>query len=151
MAIDQPKFVTISGSFRKYKPEIDLAIQEFRDYGFTVLAPDLGWLQVPRHRILSLSEKGFRPLPSEVNMSILEIENRFLNCVRQSNLLYVVNPAGYIGNSAALEVGFAMALGIPVYCQELTDMNLDIDPIWRERMSQIAVASISEVAKNFES
>jgi len=55
----------VSGSFRKFKQEIDTAIDELTDYGVTVLAPNKGWLYIPPQRLYSSDYKEFRPLPAE--------------------------------------------------------------------------------------
>ncbi len=57
----------VSGSF-KFKPEIDLAIDEFADLGVIVLEPAKGWLYRDPHIIIA--GPSFRPLPNEVNIPI---------------------------------------------------------------------------------
>lgn len=44
-----------------------------------------------------------------------EIESAHLQAIRKSDFLYVVNPGGYIGPSATMEIGYALALSVPIY------------------------------------
>ncbi|HYM64999.1 MAG TPA: hypothetical protein VES68_00735, partial [Candidatus Sulfotelmatobacter sp.] len=96
----------ISGSFDKFKPEIDEAIDTFRDLGVNVLAPAKGWLYVASHRLPEIKNQGFRPLPSEIGKGIREIEEDFLTSLARSDFHYVVNINGYIGTMTAFEMGF---------------------------------------------
>ena len=134
----------VSGSFRKFKPEIDLAIEELNDLGVTVLAPDKGWLYIPPQRILNPTDYEFRRLPSEEGMSIKEIEDDFLSSVRKSDFLYVVNLEGYIGETVSMEIGFALALDIPVFLQEKMSQFLDLDERWDEIKHRLKVCTIQE-------
>lgn len=104
----------ISGSFDKSKPEIDRAIDEFTELGVKVLAPNKGWL------IVSQSQKniGFRPLKTELYMTTKEIEEVFLKGIENSDFLYLVDMHGYVGNSAAFEMGYAFGREIPIYARE---------------------------------
>jgi NTP pyrophosphatase (non-canonical NTP hydrolase) len=45
-----------------------------------------------------------------------EIESFHLQAIRKSDFLYVVNPGGYIGPSTTMEVGYALALSVPIFC-----------------------------------
>ena len=66
----------ISGSF-KFKPEIDSMREAFADNNITVIAPDEGWLYIPK-LVVSGSKNQFRPLPTEQGMTVREIEDRFI-------------------------------------------------------------------------
>lgn len=135
----------VAGSFFKFKPEIDRAIDELAGHGVIVLAPEKGWLYVPPQRILFPDERQFRPLPSERGMNVRQIEDEFLRSLSQSDFVYVVNPGGYVGNTVSMEIGVAIALGIPVYAQEPLSIDLDKDPVWAERVSQIQSLAIGEI------
>lgn len=132
----------ISGSF-KFKPEIDLLIEEFNDLGVTVLSPEKGWLYIPKYRIL---KPEFRPLPLERNMSIKTIEDNFLIGINQSDFLYVASFEGYIGESTSMEIGFAFAKQIPVYSIQKI-INIENDLWFGEVLNRIKVKSPSEVIK----
>lgn len=136
----------ISGSF-KFKPEIDALHDEFADYGIAVLEPTKGWQPLPFGSIIM---PDFRPLPVERGMSIDAIEQRFLDAIKKSDFSYVYNPESYIGLSAALEMGFAIGEGKPIYAKEtpdfleLSDGDLNQKAYYEKR---IAVASIAEIAR----
>lgn len=140
----------VSGSFKKFKPEIDLAIEELGDLGVTVLAPGKGWLYIPPQRILNPTDYEFRPLPSEKGMSIKGIEDDFLSSVRKSDFLYVVNPEGYIGEVVNMEIGFALALDIPVFLQEKASQFLDLDERWDEIKHRLKACTIKEAIAEVE-
>lgn len=123
----------VAGSFEKFKKEIDLCIDEFQDFGVMVLAPEKGWVFKPPQRLYRLQDRIFRPLPKEMGMSARQIEDSFLEAILNSDFVYVVNPDGYVGNTVSFEIGFAIALGIPVYAQQLIDTQLDPDAVWLER------------------
>lgn len=144
-------FCCISGSFSKHKPEIDQAIKEFNDLEVIVLEPAPGWLAKPQVLRLNpdYNPNVFRPLPNEVGLSPKQIEDRFLRALRQSNFLYLENPSGYIGPSACLEIGFALAQSKPVFARFPPDKSLDIDPFFDLRLRQIKVLSPPEVVSFF--
>ena len=122
----------VSGSFAKFKPEIDLAIDEFRDLGVNILAPEKGWLIRPVFRQYNVKNfKYFRPLPLEIGKTLKGVEDDYLTALSKSNFVYVVNPEGFIGNSVSLEIGFALGKNIPIYSEKpiLSDADVDIELI----------------------
>jgi NTP pyrophosphatase (non-canonical NTP hydrolase) len=58
----------------------------------------------------------FVRLPGEQAESERDIEARHLAAMRGADLVWLHAPDGYVGTSGALELGHAMALGIPVFC-----------------------------------
>lgn len=137
----------VSGSFSKFKPEIDRAIDELTDLKVTVLAPNKGWLLIPPTRNYSKDKNSFRPLPSERGMDIKQIEDAFLSAIKDSDFVYVINPDGYIGNVVSFELGFAMSLDIPIYSQFPISNLLDPNPDWAKRISDIPTVSIQEAIR----
>lgn len=133
----------ISGSF-KFKPEIDLLIEEFRDLHVKVLAPEKGWLVVPKPIIIA---PIFRPLPSERNMSIRAVEDSFLKSIIDSTFLYVADINGYTGNSVNFEIGFALEKEKPIYAYEKIN-NEENDLKYEELLKQIKIMSPVEVVKD---
>jgi hypothetical protein len=107
----------VSGSFDKHKSEIDRTIEEFKDLGVTVLAPETGWILKPIHRILTPENNLFRPLPTEQDMTIRQIEDSFLAALANSHFQYLENPDGYVGLAVALELGFGIAKGKQIFCR----------------------------------
>ena len=138
----------VSGSFFKFKPEIDRTIDEFRDLGITVLAPEKGWLFIP-NRIQRAKYMEFRPLPSERKMSIRQIEDSFLLKIKQADFHYIANFEGYLGPSSALEIGFAMACGVPSFSVEQIKLDEPND-LWLKKITgKIKIAAPKEVKRLF--
>ena len=100
---------TFSGSYTKALKEIGRKLDEFSRAGIEVLAPENARYS---HTVVDFvyleGEKG----------SPLEREREHLSLIARSDLLYVVNPKGYLGKSTLIEIGYAVALGIPVYSME---------------------------------
>ena len=96
----RPARVTISGSFTKHWKEIHSVVEQFRELNAEVMSPTNG----PPVR----EEDGFVYLREDVG-SPDTLERRHLQAIRKSDLLYIVNPNGYLGSSVALEIGYALA------------------------------------------
>lgn len=143
MAKEYELSTCISGSF-KFKPEIDLLIEEFQDLHVKVRAPEKGWLVVPRPIIVAPS---FRPLPSERNMSIRTVEDSFLKSIMDSTFLYVADINGYTGRSTNFEMGFALGKEKPIYAYEKIN-NEENDLEYEELLKQIKVLSPTETVKD---
>jgi len=139
----------VSGSIRKFKPEIDTTIDEFTALGVRVLSPEKGWILKPQWRIVTLEDSQFRRLPGEKGMSIREIEDHFLKCLAGSHFVYIENPEGYAGIIVSMETGFAMALGKPVYSRYPISSELDPDPLWKQRISQVQVLTPEQVVMEY--
>jgi hypothetical protein len=135
---------SVSGSFIKFKPEIDLIIDEFTDLKVTVLAPSKGWLYIPR-RVFKAKDFGFRPLLKERGMSIRQVEDDFLESIRESDFLYVANFEGYVGNSVSFEIGFAIACGVPVFSREPIKINSGEEPWLSNVLKEVKVATPGQV------
>lgn len=57
--------------------------------------------------------------PSESDEPACEIEGRHLAAVRAADFVWLHCPDGYVGTSAAMEVGYAHAIGVPVITDRL--------------------------------
>jgi NTP pyrophosphatase (non-canonical NTP hydrolase) len=100
---------TISGSFNKHLDKIQDKIRELQGEGIEVLSPKLSRPFSCEGRFVRLeTDKG---TPGEIEFGHLE-------GIARSDFLYVVNPGGYVGKSVALEIGYALSRGIPVYSLE---------------------------------
>jgi len=96
---------------------------------------------------------GFVLLEGETG-SPKEIQAGHMRAIRQSDFLYVVNPGGNLGTSATLEIGFALALGIPVFClapptEWVIDIFLTVEPDVnriRERLTDVAAETVPKRA-----
>lgn len=99
-------YATVSGSFNKFLQQIEEAVNSISALGIIVLSP-ITTKEVHR-------SKGFVTLEGDRG-SPRQIEKQHLQAITGSDFLYIVNPEGYIGNSVAFEVGYALSKGIPVY------------------------------------
>lgn len=95
--------VTISGSFRKHLEYILKIRHRLIEMGIEVLSPRFIAPQNPGDEFVIFS--------GEEGMSPLELERHHLHAIEQSDALVVCDPAGYVGASALIEIGYAQALG----------------------------------------
>ncbi len=98
--------VTVSGSFHRHLAAIQAAVESLVEAGAQVLSPS-------DPRVVD-SFGPFLFVASDLRRSIRGIQNRHLEAIRSSSFLWLECPDGYVGQSAALELGFAVALGVPV-------------------------------------
>lgn len=109
--------VTVSGSFRRHMAAIYDAVNELVDVGVDVLSP-----ADPRV-VDQIGEFVF--VASDRVRSIKMVEDRHLECILASDFLWLVAPDGYVGQSASMELGYAIAQGVPIFCADLpTDGTL---------------------------
>ena len=101
--------IVISGSYRKhFERIIDCKIQ-FEEAGAKVLRP------VGKE---ILSQQG-NVVRLEGDPETVEgIEAAQLRAIANSDLLYVVNPGGYLGPATTLEIGYAYRAGLPIITSE---------------------------------
>ncbi|MGH9199650.1 MAG: hypothetical protein ACRD2A_00245 [Vicinamibacterales bacterium] len=134
--------VTVSGSFHRFMLEIERVVQEFTARGVRILSP--AHPKVVDH----LGEFLF--VASDRVRSIRLVQDRHLTSIAESDFVWLVSPDGYVGQSAAMEIGFAVARGIPVLSTVLpTDLTLrryitkvsSIDVAIAGRTPQLAASS----------
>jgi NTP pyrophosphatase (non-canonical NTP hydrolase) len=105
--------IVLSGSFRKDLAGLAREFEELRDLGFRILSPT---------NIRVVSERdGFVFMEGEEGTAPEAIELRHLDAIKRSAFVWLHAPGGYVGPSAALEVGFARASGIPVYSRVMPE------------------------------
>ncbi len=109
--MDAPLSVVISGSFRKHLEGINATGKAFADIGVEVLSPKLSNVINPGHE--------FALLESDDTHDPKTLEQRHLDAITNADALYVFDPEGYVGLSATLEIGWALALGKPIFCKEV--------------------------------
>ena len=110
--------VTVSGSFRRHMGTIYEVVRDFVELGAEVLSP-------ADPRIVDTIDE-FVFVASDRVRSIKMVQDRHLECIRASDFLWIVAPDGYVGQSASMEIGYAVANQVPVFCQNrLTDVTLD--------------------------
>lgn len=103
--------VTVSASFNRFLREMQYAIEELSDEGAEVLSPrrPTPYRELNNGFLLLGGDKEYS------NLSVKSVQDRHLACIAWSDFLWVICPDGYIGNSAAMEIGAAIAAGIPIY------------------------------------
>ena len=101
--------VTVSGSFRKHLGRMRDVIRELQRAGVEVASP--------RSVRAERETRGFVRLEGDKG-SARQIELGHLKALLSSDVLYVVNPEGYVGTSTALEIGAAISASIPVFTLE---------------------------------
>jgi len=112
-----PLKVTLSGSFHK-DPE-GLA----RDYRELVR----NQCQVLSPRSLDFEDDSLLFVRHTVERedSMRRIEEHHLQAIELSDFLWLHSPMGYVGVSGAMEIGYALAKGIPVFCaMDIEDQTL---------------------------
>lgn len=102
--------VVISGSYRKHFSRIWQCRQEFEQAGVNVLRPATDEVLVESGTMVRLAGD-----PETVE----GIEAAQLTAISSSELLYVVNPGGYLGPATTLEIGYAHRAGLPIITSEV--------------------------------
>jgi NTP pyrophosphatase (non-canonical NTP hydrolase) len=109
--------VVISGSFRKDIEGLKRLYERFTDLHCTVLSPTT--VDVEKE------VEGFVYMRGEEAQSPLQLERRHLDAIDQADFVWLHAPEGYVGLSGSLEIGYATAVGTPVFCDvELQDVTL---------------------------
>jgi len=102
--------VVISGSFRRSFDGISKTVKMFEDMGIDVLSPKASKVTNPGEE--------FAILETDDTNDPKTLEQRHLDAITASDALYLYNPDGYIGDSSKMELGWAIALGKPIFCKE---------------------------------
>lgn len=103
--------IVISGSFRKHFHGISSLIQEFEKLDVHVLSPQVGQVMNPQNEVSDthgIDDQKTR-------------EKQHLAAIEQADALYLYNENGYLEASMALELGWALALGKPIYAKESSE------------------------------
>lgn len=108
---------TVSGSFRRAMGAVQNVVEELVAHGAFVLSPS-----DPR----VVDQFGdFVFVASDRVRHIRTVQGRHLASIAASDFLWLVAPEGYVGVSAAMEIGFAAANDIPVFSDEVpSDLTL---------------------------
>lgn len=103
--------IVISGSFRRYFDGISETGRAFEALGIDVLSPKAS-------KVINPGEE-FAVLETDDTDDPKTLEQRHLDAIAVADALYLYDPDGYIGDSSKMELGWAIALGKPVFCKEL--------------------------------
>ena len=102
--------VVLSGSYRKDFESLKATYEELRDLGCEVLSPS---------NVVAVREvDGFVFMHGEDSQLPDDIEARHLDAIQKANFVWLHAPQGYVGPTASLEIGFARAVGVPVFARE---------------------------------
>ncbi|HEX4114724.1 MAG TPA: hypothetical protein VHY18_02500 [Solirubrobacteraceae bacterium] len=112
----KPARAVICGSFRREVAVLQADFQELEATGCEVLSP--------RDVRFVAEVDGFVLAEHELDQAPEAIEHRHLESLRQADFVWLHAPAGYVGASAAMELGIAGELGLPVYSR-----NMPTDPV----------------------
>lgn len=127
----------ISGSFRKHLAAIGDARKSFENSGIEVLAPLTQEVAGENDEFVFLSTDD-----ATKEGSVLEQE--FMDNIRKADFLYVANVGGYVGQSAAAEMGVAITHGIPVVVAEtIKNFSPDVPDATQELLRKCVHGELS--------
>lgn len=107
--------VVISGTFRRDRPGLERLYHELVTTGCQVLSP----------RRMEFDDGEFVRDKAEQKLEAKSIEDTHLVALEQSDMVWLHAPGGYVGCSGALEIGYALAKGIPIFSnQPVSDVSL---------------------------
>ena len=109
--IELDKSCVIIGSFRKHMKVMQNVISKFESAGISVLSPKNGSVKNPGDEFVLLNYD-----PPELTEG--EIQTIVLKKMEKASFTYLINPEGYLGKSAAFEVGYGIAMGIKLIAME---------------------------------
>jgi hypothetical protein len=99
--------VVVSGSFHRHMEKITAAVHEFAARSVRVLSP-------ADPRVVAYQGE-FLFVASDPVRSVRLVQDRHLDCIRAASFLWLVCPDGYVGLSAAMEIGAAREAGVPIF------------------------------------
>lgn len=107
------KSVVICGS-RRFKPEMREFAAKLKKAGIIVYEP-----------YLHSGQKEWKSLSDDYKKFIaLGLTHDHFYKIKMADVVFVYNKGGYSGNSTTLELGYAMALGKPIYALSNKDEEL---------------------------
>jgi len=107
----------VSGSFHRHMDAITAAVHELAALSVRVLSP-----ADPR---IVAQQGEFLFVASDPVRSVRLVQDRHLESIKAASFLWLVCPDGYVGQSASMEIGYAAAVGVPVFaCRAPADLTL---------------------------
>lgn len=108
---------TVSGSFHRHMDAITTVVHELASLNVRVLSP-----ADPR---VVAKQGEFWFVASDPVRSVKLVQDRHLESIRAADFLWLVCPDGYVGQSASQELGYAIAVGVPILAaQAPNDLTL---------------------------
>ncbi|KKR31392.1 MAG: MazG nucleotide pyrophosphohydrolase [Candidatus Gottesmanbacteria bacterium GW2011_GWA2_41_12] len=114
------KTIVFCGSFKFYK-EMEKAAEPLRKLGFNVIVPQ------PSHIRHGHKPEVFKNKYDKKTLAKWEGEGALahLENVKKSDAVYIFNKGNYIGPAVTVEIGYALALGKPIYSKaQIKDITL---------------------------
>ncbi len=105
----RPIHAVICGSYRKGVDVLGADFTELRRHGVVVLSPRSLEFKAERNEFVYLAD--------EMDLSPAMIEAKHLAALQQADFVWLHDPESYVGTSGALEIGFAHAIGVPVFAR----------------------------------
>jgi hypothetical protein len=102
-----PLKATVSGSFQRYMDQVRDAVYELTDLGILVQSPTDPRVVAQVEEFIFVASDHLRAIPL--------VQGLHLAAIARSDFLWLVDPDGYVGLSAALEIGYAAANSVPVF------------------------------------
>jgi len=96
----------LCGSYTRDREGLFRAYDELIATGYQVLSPRRMWFDDDAAFVRDTAEQGISPQAIEI---------WHLSAIRQANFVMLHAPKGYVGLSAAMEIGFATAQDCPVF------------------------------------
>jgi hypothetical protein len=122
----------VCGSFHRGLVEVQHTVAHLQDAGVKVLSP-------ADPRVVD-SFGDFLYVASDRLRNIRVVQNRHFAAVETADFVWLVAPDGYVGLSAAMEIGTAFTCGTPVYTDTApTDLSV--------RQYVTIVGSVDEVVR----
>src|SRR6266851_5357217 len=101
----------VSGSFHRHMAAIGAAVKELTSQSIRVLSP-------ADPRVVS-AQGEFLFVASDRVRSVRLVQDRHLESIRAADFLWLVCPDGYVGQSASMELGYAVANNVPIFSTAL--------------------------------
>ena len=128
------KTVVICGS-RRFKTEIREFAKRLKRLGIVVYEP---YLHSGQDEWAKLSDNYKK-------FVLLGLTHDHFYKIRMADVVFVFNKDGYAGNSTTLEIGYAVALGKPIYA-----LSGDSEELCRHVLFREIVSSPAELAKKLK-
>ncbi|MBP8591383.1 nucleoside 2-deoxyribosyltransferase [Candidatus Shapirobacteria bacterium] len=117
------KTVVICGS-KRFRAEIRKFVKQLKSAGITVYEPHL------------LGQGEWEHLSEDYKKFVaLGLTHDHFYKIKMADVVFLYNKDGYSGNSSTLEIGYAVALGKPIYALSDKDEELCRKVLFREIIS----------------
>lgn len=106
------KTICFCGSFKFYK-EMEKTASPLRKFGLQIIVPQ------PSHIRHGHKPEELKGKYDKKTLTRAEGEGAFshLENIRKSDAVYIFNKGSYLGPAVTVEIGYALALGIPIFAK----------------------------------